>query len=135
MRDLDTLFAHLGRSPFRQRFRLNSADAAYLARHELSTIRAHAERFVGERLAAAQPANDGQQTPMRNHPVFVAQHATASCCRGCLAKWHGIASGRALNDAEQAHIVAAIMCWLADQPLPPPGAANPKAHGQPDLFE
>lgn len=135
MRDLDTLFANLGKSAFRRRFCLNATDAAYLAHHGLPHIREHAERFVVERLAAAQPINDGRQTPMRHHPVFVAQHATASCCRRCLATWHGIPAGRVLNDAEQRHVVTAIMRWLADQPLPPPGAANPKTHTQPDLFD
>ncbi len=30
---------------------------------------------------AAEPRNDGKQTPFRGHPVFTAQHATATCCR------------------------------------------------------
>jgi predicted Fe-S protein YdhL (DUF1289 family) len=53
---------------------------------------------------------------MRGHPVFIAQHATATCCRGCLAKWHGIASGRALDAQEQAHVLAAIRRWMEEQP-------------------
>jgi predicted Fe-S protein YdhL (DUF1289 family) len=44
--------------------------------------------------------------------VFVAQHATATCCRGCLEKWHAIPAGRELTDAEQAHVVRAIERWL-----------------------
>jgi hypothetical protein len=44
----------------------------------------HAADFVAGRLAPALPNNDGKQTPMRGHPVFIAQHATATCCRGCL---------------------------------------------------
>lgn len=135
MRNLDTLFSALQSSTFRQRFRLNAKDAAYLARHDLSAIREHAEHFVGQRLASAQPTNDGQQTPMRNHPVFVAQHATACCCRDCLATWHGIAAGHSLSETEQAHIVAAIMRWLADQPLPASDNVSSKAPQQPDLFD
>ncbi len=72
----------------------------------------HAGAFIEDRLAPAQPANDGMQTPMRGHPAFVAQHATASCCRGCLAKWHGIPAGRPLDAAEQRHIVETIERWL-----------------------
>jgi hypothetical protein len=45
--------------------------------------------------------------------VFVAQHATATCCRSCLAKWHGIPAGHELTDEEQAHVVSAIERWLA----------------------
>ena len=69
-----------------------------------------------KRLAPAEPANDGEQTPMRGapkgHPVFLAQHATATCCRGCLEKWHGIEKGRALSDDEQRYVVDGIMRWI-----------------------
>jgi hypothetical protein len=112
MRDLDSVFAALARSPFRARFRLNEKDRAYLDSRGIDVVREHARDFVAKRLAPAQPLNDGKQTPMRGHPVFVAQHATATCCRSCLAKWHGIAAGRALTPEEQAHVVRAIERWL-----------------------
>jgi hypothetical protein len=75
----------------------------------------HARDFVAARLAPADPPNDGRQTPWRGHPVFVAQHATATCCRGCLAKWHGIAKGCALEPADKARIIAVIERWLSQQ--------------------
>lgn len=115
MRDLDDLFAALGRSPFRQRFHLRAAERDYLAARGLPTVLAHAADFIAQRLAPAEPRNDGKQTPFRGHPVFVAQHATATCCRGCLAKWHRIAQGRPLSAEEQAHAVAAIERWLRRQ--------------------
>ena len=120
--ELDLLFQALARSPFRARFKLNSADAAYLARKGLPAVLGHAAEFIEARLAPAAPPNDGKQTPMRGHPVFVAQHATASCCRSCLAKWHGIPAGRALSEAEIAHVLAAVEIWLRAQP---PGSAGP----------
>ena len=81
----------------------------------LEVVLQHGREFIEQRLAAALPANDGKQTPYRNHPVFVAQHATAACCRGCLEKWHHIPRGRALTDAEKAHVSAALRRWLEDQ--------------------
>jgi hypothetical protein len=57
---------------------------------------------------------------MRGHPIFIAQHATATCCRICLAKWHDIPAGRALTSAEQQHVLAALDRWLASQPPPEP---------------
>jgi hypothetical protein len=72
----------------------------------------HARNFIAERLAPAEPLNDGKQTPYRGHPVFIAQHATATCCRSCLEKWHGIGKGRALSPEEQVHVVAALERWL-----------------------
>jgi hypothetical protein len=126
---LGDLFERLARSPFRARFRLNEADAAYLARKGLPAVLGHAAGFIEARLTPAEPANDGKQTPMRGHPAFVAQHATASCCRSCLAKWHGIPAGRALAEAEKAHIVTAIERWLRAQP---PEAFDPP--DQPSLL-
>ena len=112
MRDMDDLFAALGRSRFRSRFRLRGREAEYFRQRSMETILEHAEQFVRERLAAAEPANDGKQTPMRNHPVFIAQHATATCCRGCLSKWHHIDKGRELTEAETTYVISVIEHWL-----------------------
>ncbi|MCE9548361.1 MAG: DUF4186 domain-containing protein [Planctomycetia bacterium] len=77
--------------------------------------------------APANPENDGKQTPMKGHPVFVAQHATATCCRGCLKKWHGIEKGQEMSEAEIDHVLRAIEQWLAHQPQVPArqGVASP----------
>lgn len=115
MRDLDDLFTALNGSPFRQRFRLAARERDYLSTKGLPTVLDHAATFVAQRLAPAGPRNDGKQTPFRGHPVFVAQHATATCCRGCLAKWHRIPQGRELTSAEQAHVVETIARWLHGQ--------------------
>jgi len=88
--DLSELFGRLGRSTFRSRFRLRGRELDYLRRKGLEAVPGHAADFVEERLAPADPANDGKQTSMGRHPVFVARHATATCCRGCLAEWHAI---------------------------------------------
>ena len=112
MRNLDEVFAKLSGSAFRSKFHLGDKDRAYLADRGLPTVAAHARDFIGKRLAPAAPANDGKQTPWRGHPVFVAQHATATCCRSCLAKWHGIAAGQELTSEEQDYIIRAIERWL-----------------------
>src|SRR4051812_41308543 len=93
----DEILATLRRSTFRRQFRLDDRDTSYLARHGLSAVLMHTRTFIDQRLSSALPTNDGQQTPMRGHPAFVAQHATATCCRGCVAKWHQFPIGRALT--------------------------------------
>jgi hypothetical protein len=112
MRDLDQVFPKLASSPFRARFKLNPKDKAYLESRGMAVILGHARDFIEKRLAPAAPSNDGRQTPMRGHPVFVAQHASATCCRSCLEKWHGIAAGRELTDAERDYVLEAIERWL-----------------------
>lgn len=116
MRDLDTVFKKLALSAFRSRFALGDKDRAYLEGRGARVIRDHARDLIARRLAPAHPYKDGKQTPCRGHPVFVAQHATGTCCRSCLAKWHGIEAGRLLTGEEQEHVVDAIMRWLADSP-------------------
>jgi hypothetical protein len=87
----------------------------YLESKGLDAVLGHAADLVSKRLGAANPANDGKQTPFKGHPVFVAQHATATCCRNCLPKWHGIAKGRPLGPAELTHVTAVIGRWLRKQ--------------------
>lgn len=115
MRDHEELFRALSRSPFRRRFALCGRDRSYAGERGLDLLMEHAAGFVEHRLAPAAPANDGRQTPMRGHPVFVAQHATATCCRRCLARWHGIPAGRALSGAEKAHVLNVLRRWLVAQ--------------------
>jgi hypothetical protein len=112
VRPLDEVFERLAGSPFRRRFRLGPKERDYLAARGTETVLAHAREFVERRIAPAEPVNDGRQTPMRGHPVFIAQHATATCCRSCLARWHGIATGQALGARERDHVVSAIARWL-----------------------
>src|SRR5690349_11408375 len=128
MRELSELFAALKRSAFRAKFRLGPRDQAYLREKGIEDVAAHAKRFIAERLAPAQPVNDGKQTPWRGHPVFVAQHATATCCRSCLMKWHHIPKGRELSADEQAYVVGVITAWIKSQSIAP---AKPS---QPELF-
>ena len=99
-------------SRFRSRFRLTQAEKAYLAEKGWNVIRSQTERIIRERLAPAVPLNDGSQTPMRGHPVFKAQHATATCCRGCLNKWYKVPLHKELTEAEQQKIVSLIMAWI-----------------------
>ncbi|WP_415500846.1 DUF4186 domain-containing protein [Acetobacter sp.] len=102
----------LARSAFRARFSLNKADRAYLCQKGLATVMEHGGDFIARRLAPADPARDGRQTPWKGHPVFVAQHATATCCRSCLQKWHGMPKGRELAPVEQQQVLAVIELWL-----------------------
>lgn len=110
--DHTLLFERLAQSAFRSKFRLSAKDKAYIGEKGMTTIRSHAQDFVAKRLAPAVIPNDGKQTPMRGHPVFMAQHATGCCCRGCFAKWHHIPAGRALTAEEQQYAVSVLMEWI-----------------------
>ena len=114
MRDLDGLFIKLAKSSFRSGFKLKGKELEYLNNKGLAVVMEHAQDFIDERIAPSDPPNDGKQTPMRNHPVFIAQHATATCCRKCLQKWHNIkAHGHELNQDEKAYVLRVIERWLS----------------------
>ena len=112
MQTVDEALAKLNRSKFRSGFHLSEKDIEYIDEKGLDLIRSHAADFVAKRLAPAVIPNDGKQTPMRGHPVFVAQHACACCCRGCLNKWYRVPQGRALTENEQGRIVNLLMTWI-----------------------
>ena len=112
MATIDEALERLSRSAFRSRFHLTKKDRDYINEKGLDTVRRHAEDFVRERLSPAEPENDGKQTPMRGHPVFVAQHACACCCRGWLYKWYKVRKAKALTDAQQTKIVNLLMAWI-----------------------
>lgn len=105
----------LERSRFRSSIKLDYKDAEYYRRRGEDRVRLHARDFLRQRLAPARPDNDGKQTPWRGHPVFTAQHATATCCRKCLAKWHNIPPGRELTEDELNNIIDIIAFWLEDK--------------------
>ena len=106
------LFEHLSRSKFRSSFHLKQADIDYIDSKGMDKIEEHARDFIAKREAPEFIPNDGKQTPMRGHPVFVAQHATATCCRGCIHKWHKLKEGRALSQIQQDYLVDVIMTWI-----------------------
>ena len=105
----------LAKSKFRSNFKLRAKEFEYIKDKGLDKIRSHACDFIRDRVAPAEPINDGKQTPMRGHPVFIAQHATATCCRGCIEKWHHFPKGRELTQAEQEYLVSVIMEWINRQ--------------------
>lgn len=115
MRELDELFAALGRSQFRRGFQLRGKELVYLQEKGLHVVLTHAEDFINKRLAPANIQNDGKQTPFRGHPAFVAQHATACCCRGCLYKWHRIEPGKELSADEKTYVMTVLKRWLCMQ--------------------
>ena len=110
--ELDARLDRIGRQPFRAKFHLRGRDRGLAQLHGPERLRRHAHDLIGKRLAPAFPRNDGKQTPYRGHPVFVAQHATATCCRSCLQRNHGIAPGVELTAQEQGYLVEAIMRWI-----------------------
>ena len=112
---VDSALELLKRSAFRSKFKLTDKERQYIQVKGVETIKEHAFDFIYSRIASAFPENDGKQTPMKGHPAFIAQHATGTCCRSCLQKWHKIQKGRALSKNEVRFLVNLIMGWIEKQ--------------------
>ena len=102
----------LQKSKFRSSFHLRKYMIDYIDKKKLETIESHCIDFINKNLAKFSNPRDGKQTPMKGHPVFIAQHATATCCRKCLSKWYNIPKNRDLTEREKKFIAALIMKWI-----------------------
>ncbi len=111
----EDILRRLGKSDFRSRFKLRAKERAYFEDKGSEIIRKHAEDFIRKRVAPAGLPNDGKQTPMKGHPVFIAQHATACCCRQCIKKWHGFSDAGCLSQEQQNYLVGLLMAWIEKQ--------------------
>ena len=114
----------LAQSAFRAKFTLGEHDRAYARAKGREVIDRHARELLRSRVGAAEPEHDGRQTPWRGHPVFTAQHATATCCRGCIEKWHHIPKGRELTDDEVDRLADLVMAWIDRDLAAHPGAGE-----------
>ncbi len=110
--DIDLILKKLGNSKFRSKFHLNDKNKNYISEKGLAKIQEHAYEFIEKRLTPKQIINDGKQTPFTGHPVFIAQHATATCCRSCLYKWHHIPKDIELSQQQKFYILDVIMTWI-----------------------
>ena len=87
MQTIDEALNKLKKSKFRSKFHLSDRDKKYIDDKGLEVIRRHAEDFI-------------------------AQHACACCCRGCLSKWYRVNPNKQLSPTEQEKIVNLIMTWI-----------------------
>lgn len=123
---LDAALTRISRIPFRAGFHLRAREREYVALRGMDAVRRHARELIDTRLVPAHPVKDGRQTPWGGHPVFRAQHATATCCRTCLQINHGITKGHTLSEREREHVVDLICRWIENEcraesgPLPDP---------------
>lgn len=112
-KEIEELLAGLNKTKFRGSFHLNGKMKEYVQDKGYDKIESDAYDLITKRIAPAVISNDGKQTPMKQvHPVFIAQHATGTCCRGCLERIHYIEKNRELTTEEIDYIVKIIMMWI-----------------------
>lgn len=115
-KEIEELLESLNRTKFRGSFHLNSKMKEYVRDKGYVKIESDAYDLINNRIAPKDIKNDGKQTPMKQvHPVFIAQHATGTCCRGCLERIHHIEKNRELNTEQIDYIVKIIMMWIKNE--------------------
>ena len=112
---MEEILYKLSKSKFRSSFHLNKKMKEYVSEKGILKIEEHAYDFINKRIKPKIIENDGKQTPMKGHPVFIAQHACACCCRNCLEKWHKISKNKELTDDEVKYIVDLLIEWIKRQ--------------------
>lgn len=112
---IEKMLDKLSKSSFRSAFKLSEKDISFIKTKGFDIIESHAKDLIKKRIVPSVIKNDGKQTPYKNHPVFIAQHATATCCRSCLFKWHKIKKDVELSEEQQNYIVKLIMLWIQKQ--------------------
>ena len=114
-RIINNKLEELSKSTFRSSFHLRKYMIDYINEKGLEKVKDHAYDFIKQKLKPEEIKNDGKQMPMKGHPVFIAQHATGTCCRGCLEKWHHIPKGVELSDNQVNYVVELIMSWIINE--------------------
>jgi hypothetical protein len=122
--EINYLFDQLPREAVRAKWWTEPLDAAA----EAALVRLRARGGVRERIerrlvqslnrlyrqpnGRLTPFRDGRQTPYTGNVLYYAQHATATCCRRCVACWHGISEGREITPVELAYLVQLVLAYL-----------------------
>ena len=109
-----TINDKLRKSKFRSSFKLSEKDKEYVRKKSLKTIEQHTKDFLNQRIKI-KPKNDTKQTPFKGHPTFIAQHATATCCRKCIQNWYKIPKEKVLSDSEINYFKDIIMSWIKEE--------------------
>lgn len=80
-------------------------------------IRDALEKRIRSSVGSEKPFKDGAQTPWSGNVLYYAQHATACCCRTCIAEWHDIPAGRPLTEEEIQYLLE-LACLYIDNRIP-----------------
>lgn len=113
---INKLLNSLSKSKFRGSFHLNNKMKEYVLYKGIDLIKQHAYDFINKNLKPKIIPNDGKQTPMKQtHPVFIARHATGTCCRGCLERIHHIPKNKELTKEEVDYVVNVIITWIKQE--------------------
>ncbi len=113
--DWRKLLEKVAKCDYRAEIDLGAEDIEYINSRGFDMMIKHAQDFVERRLGPARPRNEGKQTPLKGHPLFLAQHATGSDSRRALSEYHGIAEGKELSRQQIDYVTDVVLRWLEER--------------------
>jgi hypothetical protein len=118
LEDVDHTFTELRHEMIRHHFwhlEFDERARNHALRKGRSALSLAASRRIEMSVGAENPSNDGRQTPFDGNVLYYAQHATASCCRTCIAYWHDIPKGRALTPDERQYLTGLVVRYIDER--------------------
>jgi hypothetical protein len=114
MKTHNIVLEKLQRSPFCESSKLTENDLNYIKDKCMPNIVRHTKELLYSQIYVPS-SNDGRQTPWKGHLVFTTQHATATCCRKCIHKWHGIRKSKIMDEHGLTFCSGLILGWIQTQ--------------------
>jgi hypothetical protein len=87
-------------------------------------LRAFVREELAKGIAPPRPWGDGRRVPvegpkLEGHPLFYAQHATASCCKKCAYYWWGLPRDQQYSDPQLDFLTSMCMGFFETRGLLP----------------
>lgn len=73
------------------------------------------ENRIRSSVKSPADAFDGRRTKWEGNPIHYGQHATATCCRKCIEKWHNIPHDQELTEDQIKYFTRLVIMFLEER--------------------
>lgn len=112
------IFRRLNCSKVCCKFKLKDDQWDYLAKRGFDSILLEGRTLIVKIFSEEAKHHSCKVAPVQNHPIFTALHATGTCCRSSLEKWHKIPKNKELREKDIFYILLVVKEWIIRQEMP-----------------
>ncbi|WP_372655987.1 DUF4186 family protein [Halobacteriovorax sp.] len=112
------IFRRLGCSKVCCKFKLKDEQWEYLAKRGFDTILLEGRSLIVKIFNEDSLSHSCKVAPVQTHPIYIALHATGTCCRSSLEKWHKIPKSKELKEKDIFYILLVVKEWIIRQEKP-----------------
>jgi len=73
------------------------------------------EKRIRASVKAPVDAFDGRRTKWEGNPIHYGQHATATCCRKCIERWHNVPRDEELTEKQVKYFTHLVIMFLEER--------------------